>query len=220
VNMAKSVMNQLIKHGSIQRGLLGVQVQDLTHELATAFGVSITHGAVVAQVIPDSAASHAGVKSGDIIIAVNDSIIDNSAELRNYIGLKRPGDMTKLKILRGKKTIEIKAIIGGGDGETTASHMPKLPSQSAFNGQQLHPSLYGAQFAKSNQQQAGVEVLKVIKDSPAWQTGLRDGDLIIAINRLPIQSLQDLKKLATKNTSRAIALNIHRGNSALYIVLK
>ncbi len=219
VNMAQSVMNQLIKHGSIQRGLLGVQVQDLTPELATAFGVKITHGAIVAQVIPNSAASHAGVKSGDIITGVNGSSIDNSSELRNYIGLRRPGEMANLKILRGKKIIQIKAIIGGGD-DTTAANAQKLESKPAFSGQQLHPSLDGAQFAKSSKQQAGVEVLKVLKNSPAWQIGLRKDDLIIAINRMPIQSLQDLKKLASKKTSRAIALNIHRGNSALFIVLR
>ncbi|MCU7966629.1 MAG: Do family serine endopeptidase, partial [gamma proteobacterium symbiont of Bathyaustriella thionipta] len=137
VNMAKSVMDQLIKHGSIQRGLLGVQVQDLTPELASAFGVKVKQGAVVAQVIADSAASKAGIKAGDIIIAANGRTITSSSDLRNYIGLKRPGDTTQLKILRGKKTLIIKTIIGG-DKVISSSSATQNQIQG-FNGQHLHP---------------------------------------------------------------------------------
>lgn len=217
VNMAKSVMNQIIKHGSIQRGLLGVQIQDLTPELASAFDVNITRGAIVAQVIPDSAASQAGVKIGDIIVAVNGRKIDSSASLRNYIGLKRPGDMAKLKIMRGQKTLLIKAIIGGN--KTLSAITPAASPSKTFAGQQLHPSLQGAYFG-SNGKNKGIQVLSVTKSSPAWQSGLRDDDIIIAINRQPVNSIQDLKKQATKKNQQSIALNIHRGRTALFLVLK
>ncbi len=217
VNMAKSVMDQLIKHGSIQRGLLGVQIQDLTPELASAFGVNVKRGAVIAQVVPDSAASQAGVKAGDIIIGVNGQSIDNSASLRNYIGLKRPGDTAKLKVIRGQKTLTLKAIIGGN--KTLSATTPAQTPPQAFNGQKLHPSLEGAHFGQ-NGKDKGVQVLSVTKASPAWQAGLRDGDLIIAINRKPVNSINDLKKQAIKKNNQSIALNIHRGNSALFVVLR
>lgn len=218
VNMAKSVMDQLIKHGTIQRGLLGVQIQDFTPELASAFKIDVTHGAIVAQVIPDSAASQAGVKAGDIIIAVNNRIINNSSTLRNYIGLKRPGELTKLKIIRGKKTMEIKAIIGGE--KLLSSRAPEDKQSGAFNGQQLHPALEGAQFASIAKNQAkGIEVLHVIKASPAWRVGLRPKDVVISINRKAINSISDLKKQAGTKHHRSIALNIHRGRSALFLVL-
>ncbi len=215
VNMAKSVMNQLIKHGSIQRGLLGVQVQDLTPELASALGINATQGAVVAQIINNSAASKAGIKAGDIIIAANDRAISSSSDLRNYIGLKRPGDKAQLTILRGKKTLTINTIIGG-DNEVLSSAQAQTQS---FNGQGLHPALEGAYFTQNANKQ-GVLVQKVTKASPAWQAGLRENDQIIAINLQSINSINDLKKLANKKLDKTIALNIHRGNSALFLVLR
>ena len=217
VNMAKSVMDQLIKHGSIQRGLLGVQVQDLTSELAAALGVKTTRGAVVAQVIPGSAASKVDIKAGDIIVKVNERKIQSSSDLRNYIGLKRPGDIAKLKILRGKKTLDIKAVIGGD--QIISSLSSDETSKQGFDGKQLHPSLEGASFEQSADGQ-GVKVIDITERSPAWQAGLRADDLIIAINRQRITSVNDLKNLSKNKKGRTIALNIHRGNSALFLVLQ
>ncbi len=218
VNMAKSVMDQLIKHGTIQRGLLGVQIQDFTPELASAFNVDVTHGAIVAQVVPESAASYAGVKAGDIIVAVNNRTINNSSALRNYIGLRRPGEQARLKIIRGKKTMEIKATIGGEKLLSSTTH--KVPDPKHFDGQQLHPSLKGAHFASIVKKQGmGVEVTSVKKGSPAWQVGLRSGDIIVTINRKSVNSISDIKKQAVKKHQQSIALNIHRGRSALFLVL-
>ena len=217
VNMAKSVMKQLIKHGTIQRGLLGVQIQDLTPELASAFGVDVSRGAIVAQVISGSAASQAGVKAGDIIIAVNGRNIDSSSDLRNYIGLKRPGEVARLKIIRGSKTLELKAIIGGD--KLLSANTPTAAQPQALDGEQLHPALEGAHFTQ-NKKSNGVQVLSVTKASPAWQTGLRDGDSIIAVNRQAIHSISDLNVQAVQKKNQSIALNIHRGNSALFLILR
>ena len=218
VNMAKSVMNQLIKHGEIQRGILGVQIQDLTPELAKAFGVSVNQGAVVAQVIPDSAAKKAGVKAGDIIVGVNGRKITSSSSLRNYIGLKRPGDTAKLKILRGNKTLDIKAIIGG-DKLSSNQTTEKTQHKAGFEGKNLHSELKGATFVESANNQS-IEVLNIVKGSPAWHSGLRKGDLIIAVNRHRVKTISDLKKMSNAKAGRTIALNIHRGNTALFLVLK
>ncbi len=221
VNMAKSVMDQLIKHGSIQRGLLGVQIQDLTPELASAIGAKTTQGAIVAQVIPNSAASEAGVKTGDIIIKVNKRSIHNAASLRNYIGLQRPGETAKLTIIRGDKTITIKATIGGENSDSSLSSIGK--TTQGFAAQQLHPALTGAHLGQTRDGQ-GIHVLNVETHSPAWQSGLRTDDLIIAINRYSVNSFNDLKSLAeeiNKQGQRAVvALNIHRGNSALFLVVR
>lgn len=217
VNMAKSVMSQLIQHGEIQRGILGVQIQDLTPELAKAFGVKTTKGAVVAQVIPDSAASKAGVKSGDIIVAVNGRKIESSASLRNYIGLKRPGDVAKLKILRGNDTILLKTVIGGNELASKDSSSQK--EQQGFEGKKLHPSLEGATFAQDSSGQ-GIMVVNVVKPSIAWHSGLRDGDLILAVNRHRVKTIDDLKAMSKSKKGRAIALNIQRGNTALFLVLQ
>ena len=216
VNMARSVMDQLIKYGEIRRGILGVQIQDLTPELAKAFAVDVTRGAVVAQVIPGSAASKAGVKAGDIIIGVNGRKIDSSASLRNYIGLKRPGDTAQLKIIRGNKHINLKTVIGGK--ELAADETQENYQQDGFQGKKLHPSLEGATFAQDSSGSA-IEVINVDKSSAAWRSGLRKGDLILAVNRHRVKTINDLKAMA-KMKGRSIALNIHRGNTALFLVLQ
>lgn len=217
VNMAKSVMDQLIKHGTIQRGILGVQIQDLTPELASAFGIEATKGAVVAQVIPGSSASKAGVKTADIIIGVNGRNINNSTSLRNYIGLKRPGDTAKLKILRGTKTISINAVIGGE--KTLSSAAPDKKNKSGFDAKQLHASLEGATF-EQNVNGQGIRVLSIAKGSSAWRSGLRVDDVIIAINRHRVNSINDLGRISKNKKGQTIALNIHRGDSALFLVLQ
>jgi serine protease Do/serine protease DegQ len=217
VNMAKSVMNQLIQYGSMQRGLLGVQIQDLTPDLASALDADISNGAVVAQVISNSPASKANIKTGDIIISVNGRSINDSSDLRNQIGLKRPGENVQLKLLRGKKTLNLKVTIGGKNilpNHTTTTH----PTQG-FAAKQLHSALDGAYFSTQTSGQ-GVSVIKVERGSPAWQSGLRKNDTIIAINRHSIHSLNDLKQLSKNNDTQAIALNIQRGNSALFLILR
>ncbi|MCU7835072.1 MAG: DegQ family serine endoprotease [gamma proteobacterium symbiont of Taylorina sp.] len=221
INMAKAVMNQLIKHGSIQRGMLGVQIQDLTPELAAAIGTNATYGAIVSQVIPDSAASKSGIKAGDIIIAVNQRKTHNSSSLRNTIALKRPGDSVILKIIRGEKTLKISAIIGGD--KSISSISSDNTDKQVYQAQQLHPALGGASLVQSSQGH-GIQVSAVEHQSPAWRSGLRSDDLIVAINRSPVDSFRDLeklvKKMSKKNQRHTIALNIHRGHSALFLVIR
>jgi len=221
INMAQAVMSQLIKHGSIQRGILGVQIQDLTPELADAIGASITQGAIVAQVIPGSAASKAGIKAGDIIIAVNQREINNASSLRNYIGLKRPGDNARLTIIRTDKTLTVNAIIGGD--KITSSIPAEKKQNQLYQGQKLHPSLEGVSLAQSRDGH-GIRVLNVENQTPAWHSGLRSDDLIVAINRSPVNSFSDLEKLVKKTSQKQqrqpLALNIHRGRSALFLVIR
>ncbi|MCU7965596.1 MAG: PDZ domain-containing protein, partial [gamma proteobacterium symbiont of Bathyaustriella thionipta] len=116
-----------------------------------------------------------------------------------------------------KKTLIIKTIIGG-DKVISSSSATQNQIQG-FNRQHLHPALEGARFAQNHKNQ-GVQVLNVTQASPAWQSGLRENDYIIAVNRQSINSINDLKKLAQKKTNKTIALNIQRGNSALFLVLR
>lgn len=213
VNMAKSVMDQLIQHGSIQRGVLGVQIQDLTPELASAFDVKVRHGAVIAQVLPDTAASKAGLKAGDIIIQVDTHKIDDASDLRNYIGLNRPGKKVKIKVIRGAKEMDIKATIGGQAGYTS------LSGKTGFDGKHLHKSLAGALLGKNTQGSSGIEILEIQTGSEAAGNGLRSGDVIVSINRYPVNSVDDLKQIS-KRRFQAVALNIYRDNTALFIVLR
>jgi len=216
VNMAKSVMGQLVNNGSIERGILGVQIQDLTPELASAFDVKINKGAVVAQVIPDSAAEKAGIKTGDIIIQVDSRKINSSSGLRSYIGLKSPGDKVKLKLIRGSKQLTLNATIGGKKKLLT-----KASEHNGFDAKQIHPALDGAIFGNNKGNNRGVPVIEIKPKSPAWHAGLRTDDTLVAINRYAVNSLDDIKRLGKPGRQqRNLALNIYRGDSALFIVLR
>ncbi|MGD8380288.1 MAG: Do family serine endopeptidase, partial [Gammaproteobacteria bacterium] len=110
INMAQTVMNQLIKNGKIERGVLGVSIQNLTPELADALGLkNVTHGAVVGQVTPGSGADKAGIKQGDVIIEANGKKVANLFDLKNVIGLLPVGSRVDLKVIRDGETRSITA---------------------------------------------------------------------------------------------------------------
>jgi S1-C subfamily serine protease len=101
INMARRVMDQLIRYGEVKRGRIGVTIQDLTPDLAEAMKTTRTAGAVIARVEPGSAADHAGLKGGDLVVGVNGVMVRSGTQLRNAIGLTRIGDEVKLTVERG-----------------------------------------------------------------------------------------------------------------------
>jgi len=111
VNLAHQVINQIIQFGKIQRGQLGIQIQDLTPALASAFGIKQQHGAVIAGIVPGSPAENAGLQRGDVVIAVNGQAVDSATKLHNRIALMQVGDMVSMDILRGGDEVTVKARI-------------------------------------------------------------------------------------------------------------
>ena len=211
INMAHEVMQQLIAHGRVERGVLGVQVQDLTPELAQAFAIPEQRGVVISAVVPGSAAEKAGLKTGDIIIAINGRAVDDSADVRNRIGLIRVGSRVESKILRDGKERIIRATIG------EEQHVE-------IKGGKLHPYLAGAILGNIGENSPlyervkGVVVVDVSPGSRAWRAGLRKGDVITSANRRPVSNLKQLRK-AVKSKDRLL-LNIQRGNMALFLLLR
>jgi Do/DeqQ family serine protease len=110
INMARQVMEQLISGGEIKHGHIGVAIQDLTPDIAQALGTTRTEGAVIARVVPGSPAEHAGLRSSDLVVAVNGTPIHSSAELRNRVGLSKIGDSVDLTIVRGgsERTVAVR----------------------------------------------------------------------------------------------------------------
>ncbi len=213
IDMARDIMDQIIKYGEVRRGRLGVQVQDLTPDLAKAFGIHGSHeGGVITHVVKDSAAARAGLKVGDVIIAANGEPVRNASQLRNSIGLLRVGETVTLKVLRDGREQTLHA-------KLTAPHM------TSTDGEHISPFLAGAKLADIGQgsplygKVQGVQVQHVDPDSPAWQAGLRPGDVIVSANRKAVQGIESLRK-AVGNKKGPLLLNVQRGDGALFLYLQ
>jgi len=213
-NMARASMNQLVEHGEIRRGQLGILIQDLTPELARAFGLRTTGGAVIAQVVPGSAADQAGLVAGDITVAVNGKPVRDGGALRNAIGLLQIGERVALDILRDGQPLTLHATIAEPDLEQAQAGAGRMSGRLA--GAELgdlpqgHPLAGGA---------GGVAVLDVERGSPAWGAGLRAGDIILSINRQAVGSLAQVPAAINSSPERLL-LNVQRGRTALFIVIQ
>ena len=181
-NQANNLVQQILEFGEVRRGLLGIKGGELNADLAKAFNVSAQQGAFVSEVIPNSAAEKAGLKAGDVITAMNGQKISSFAEMRAKIATSGAGKEIELTYLRDGKTDNVKVTLQADDGSQTASKT-ELP---ALDGATLNN--YDAKGIK------GVEISKVQPNSMAAQRGLKSGDIIIGINRQPIESTQDLRK--------------------------
>ncbi|MBF0266039.1 MAG: Do family serine endopeptidase [Gammaproteobacteria bacterium] len=210
VNMVNSITEQLLEHGQVKRGLLGVHIQDLTPDLADALNIKQSSGAIIANVMKNSAAERAGLKNGDVIIQANNKSINTASNLRNFVGLLRPGEKIRFQVVRENKQFALTATISGDD--------ELLISQTDFNAKDLHPSLDGAVFSEDPQTNQ-VKISELVRGSVAWSVGLKVGDHIVAINHYKVSKLSDLKNLSKRNLHR-IAINIQRGDTGLYLVLE
>jgi Do/DeqQ family serine protease len=205
VNMAHSVMDQLIKYGSVKRGLLGVSMYTVTPDIAKSLGLKNSEGALVSQVVDGSPAQKAGIRTGDVITSVNGQPVKSNGELRNAIGLLRVGDKVEVGLLREGKPIRLTAIIA----ETTAN--APGPSES------IHRAFEGATLADAPDD-GGALVKSVEPGSAAAQSGLRNNDVIVGANRGKVTSLQQLRDRA-KGAS-VLVLEVRRGNTIILIPLR
>jgi Do/DeqQ family serine protease len=208
-NLARGIMTQLVEHGSVERGLIGINGQDLTGELAKALGVAPgTRGAVVTRVLPKSPAEKAGVQVEDVIVEANGHAIDSFVQLRNLVGLLRIGEKVELKVLRDGKPRTLSVTIG-------------KDSELATKAEGLHPALKGATFAPLGEKggdTGGVLVQAVEPRSPAARAGLRNGDVIVGVNRQPVADIETFRRLAGGKGS--LLLNLRRGEGALFLLIQ
>jgi serine protease DegQ len=212
-NMAKSVMTQLLQHGEVRRGRLGVMIQDLTPELAGALDIDVTKGAVIASVEPGSSAERAGLAIGDVITTMNGEAVEGSSDLRNRIGLTPPGESVLLVVLRDARRLQVRLQLGGAAAPQVTTAKPATIDRLA--GVEL------ANLERSRPAQGlteGVLVTSVAETSAAWRDGLRANDVIVAVNRKPVASIAALVDAVPKN-DRAFALNVVRDGARLFIVI-
>jgi serine protease Do/serine protease DegQ len=205
-NMAMTIKESLVKHGEVRRGLLGVNTQDLTPELAKAFNLDNQNGAVISRIEGNSPAARAGLEPGDIIVAVNSKQAKNSYDIRNMIGLLQIGDEVEIDYYRGAKKQTTTAVIG----------KPKRP---VLEGGKLHPALQGTVLSVPQKNQVeGVLFEKIDPRSAVWKTGLRPGDIIVSANRYRIRNLDELTQVV--NPDGGLVINIQRGEEGFFVVLR
>jgi serine protease DegQ len=213
VNMADAVVVQLIEFGEVQRGQLGVTIQDFTPDLAEALSLESGVGAVITQVEPDSAAEAAGLQPGDLIISVDGRPITGSADLRSQIGLKRLGRSIEIEILREGQILTLMATLrkGAALGERTGERGFGRLSGAELRDLQPGDPLYGDVL--------GVLVAQVETSSQAARSGLEAGDIILAANRVPVTSVADLRQQLA-SIEGALALTIQRGSARIFLLIR
>ena len=210
-NMVKQITEQLIKHGEVKRAYLGVQMQDITPELAQAFDLDSEKGAVVTSVQPNSAADEAGLKVGDIITAIDDEMLVSADSLRNSVGLLMVGETIQLNIVRDGKKRTLTA--------TVKENEKKLADNV------VHPKFAGATFGDIEKSSPyfgkikGVLIYSIKRGSPAERAGLRKGDIITSVNKQTIRNLVEFKPLAF-NGGKQLLLNITRNRQAMFLILR
>ncbi|EOZ7544336.1 serine endoprotease DegQ [Enterobacter hormaechei] len=207
-NMAKTLSQQLIQFGEVKRGLLGIKGMEMSADIAKAFKLNVQRGAFVSEVLPNSGSAKAGVKSGDVIVSLNDKPLSSFAELRSRIATTEPGAKVKLGLIREGKPLTVEVTLD------------KSTSSSA-SAEQISPALQGATLSDGQLKNGtkGITVTTVEKSSPAAQAGLHQDDVIVGVNRTRVQSIAEMRKVLESKPA-VIALQIIRGNDTLYILLR
>jgi serine protease Do len=196
VNLARGVMERIIKEGRVVRGYLGVYIQPITPDLAAAFKLPDTGGALVGGVSPKSPAANAGLQGGDVIVELNGQKVEDSRKLRLQISQSSPGSKIALKVLRDGKLQTINTTLGELPGQDQAStktkEAPAKPKTEGMVGIEVTDltSKVRHQFDLPDDL-AGALVVNVDPDSPAFESGIRPGDVIMDVNRQKVKSASD-----------------------------
>ncbi len=219
INMAKQILNDLIKTGKVVRPWLGLSVQDLTPEMIEHFKVKEKEGVLVGQVHPDTGAEKAGLQSGDIIKSVDDKPVKNVNELIKEIQKKKVGQKVKLNIIRDGKPLTL---------EVTTSAMPDKPEMAkeveveeklGAKVQELTPQL-AARYRITGVKR-GIVILSIEDGSLADEIGLQEGDVILEINRKKVETLKDFEKaIKDANFEKGVVFYLHRRGSSFYLSYK
>ena len=223
-NMAKGVMEQLIKTGKVSRGVLGVVVQPVTQDLAESLGLKDTRGVIVSSVQPGSAAAGAGLKQGDVITKLNGAEVNDSNAFRNRVAGTQPGTAVTLTVLRDGREQELRATLGerkaesaargdeeGGGGETPGGKL-------GLSVEPLTPE--SAAQLKLAAGTRGLVVRGVDPEGPAAEAGLRQGDVILEVNREPAGSAEQLRGALQQSGRRPLLLLVSRDGDNVFVTVR
>jgi len=225
-NMAQSIMGQLVQTGKVVRGWLGVSIQELTPELSSQFGITETKGVLVSDVMDDSPAKKAGFERADVIIEYDGKSMDSPTHLRNAVAQTAVGKKVVVKLIRDKKpkTIDLTIVeqpksmsqSGDEDGGDSATPTGRL---SSLDVRDLTEELAGRYGLKSSER--GVVIVRVKPGSTAEELGVREGDIVLEVNRQAVTSVKTFERIAGKlPKDQAVLLLLKRQGRTIYLTLR
>ena len=228
-NLARNIMNQIMKSGKVTRGFMGILPQELTPDMAKAFGMPNGHGVAIAQVTPNSPAEHAGLKVGDVITAVNGDQVEDVNAFRLQVAGFAPNTTIHLKVARSGQNLDIPVTLGDATANLEAENrggergesLPGRGEKGAMSGvsvQTLTPDL--RRELQIPEGTAGVVITDVDDDSAAAQSGLQQGDVIMQVNHRAVSSVADFNRAVRENASRdSTLLLVKRGEGTQFVVV-
>jgi serine protease Do len=225
-NLARNEMDQIMKHGKVTRGYMGILPQELTPELAKQFNVSSDRGVAIAQVEPNSPAEHAGLKVGDVITGINGNSISDVNEFRLQVAGFAPGTVIHLKIVRNGQNMDMPVTLGEFNLEAEANgrqqgNLPSGGEKGALQGvtvQGLNSDL--RRELQLPEGTTGVVITDLSDDSPAAQAGLQTGDVIVQVNHRPVNTVSDFNQAVRQGQSKdSTLLLVKRGGGTQFIVV-
>ena len=215
INVALKVKDQIVATGKASHARLGVTIQDLNQSLAESFGLKKADGALVANVAPNSAAAAAGLKSGDVVTEVNGEPVVRSGALSSLIGMAAPGERVKLKVWRDHAAREVDVKLGGAEADD---------SKVADAGGAVQPGQLGLALrplTRDERQQSHIEQGLVVENAagPSAQAGIETGDVLLAINGKPVESIDQVKSVL-QGKPKSVALLVQRDGEKIFVPVK
>ena len=215
IDVATHVEDQLVKHGKVTRGRLGVSIQEVTQALADSFGLKTVQGALVSAVEKDSPADHAGLEPGDVIVKFNGRDINRSSDLPAQVASMAPGTAAKLDVLRKGTPKTLTVTVGEMKGTNLAQRDNSGSQQQGRLGLAVRP------LARDEQRQAGVTGGLVVEDvtGPAARSGIQPGDIVLSINGVPVTTPEQLKAQVSK-AGKNVALLVKRDTATIFVPIE
>jgi len=225
-NLARSIMDQLVKGGKVVRGWLGVAIQELTPELATQFGLSDTKGVLVSDVMDDSPAKKAGFERADVITEYDGKPMDSPTHLRNAVAQTPIGRRVSVKLIRDKKTktidvtiVEQPKSLGQSGSEDNGESTAPTGVLSDLDVRELNEELASRYGIKTTER--GVVIVRVKPGSTAEDVGVREGDIVLEVNRKPVTSIKSYERAVSGLAKdQAVLLLLKRKGQTIYLTLR